>query len=80
VGVELRALVSSILFKSPGSTQSKCDYTKTIVSACCRGEYQNVSTDVASENANTERSGCCPVSDIKNIFYTLSFVSVCLYS
>ena len=28
VGVELHALVSSIRFKSPGSTQRKCDYIK----------------------------------------------------
>jgi len=53
---------------------------KTTVSACCRGEWQDVLTDVSSWNRNNKPSSCCPFSDLKNIFYTLSFVSICLYS
>ena len=51
VGVELHAL-ASILFKSPGSTQSKCHYNITIVSACCRGECHDL-LNVSSWKVNS---------------------------
>ena len=48
---------------------------KTTVSDWCRVECQNVVTNVSSWNRNNERSSCCPVFKLKNIFCT---VSLCL--
>jgi hypothetical protein len=45
---------------------------KTTVSDCCRVECQNVVTNVSSWNRNNERSSCCPVFELKNIFCTVS--------